>query len=82
MNKFIVVVDSGFVFVGNVDSFESHMVTIHNARNIRVYGTENGLGQLALTGKTSSTVLDDVGTMHVNQNKIIFCIEVDPNVDL
>jgi hypothetical protein len=62
--KRIIVADRGWVFVGDCVDNPNGSVTIHNAQNIRVWGTSKGLGQLA-TGKTSQTVLDDYGTVSV-----------------
>lgn len=82
MKRYIIAVESGFVFVGEPYGKEEHSIRVENAKNIRKFGTTKGLGQLALSGKTKDTVLDDVGTMHINTDKILFLIEVDPNVDL
>ena len=47
----IVVVDRGFVYVGDVRCGPEWCI-ITNARNIRCWGTTRGLGQLALEGPT------------------------------
>lgn len=59
-NQQIVVLDRGWVYVGNV-IIEGDLVRIHNARCIRRWGTTKGLGELALTGPTKNTVLDPTG---------------------
>ena len=43
------------------------MCTLTNAYNIRRWGTERGLGELALEGKKENTQLDEVGkvTFHI-----------------
>jgi hypothetical protein len=56
----IVVLDRGFVYVGEVITDEK-FVRITNARNIRRWGTERGLGQLALNGPQENTKLDNCG---------------------
>ena len=53
----IVVLDRGFVYVGNV-SINGDYVTIKDAQCIRVWGTTNGLAQLQ-NGPLSSTKLDE-----------------------
>lgn len=58
----IVVLDKGFVYVGRVTT-DGEWVHIANAHNIRRWGTTQGLGQLALSGPTTSTELDAVGTV-------------------
>lgn len=58
----IVVLHRGFVFVGDVERGDGEIV-IHDARNIRRWGTNAGLGQLAESGPQDSTVLDPAGTI-------------------
>ena len=57
----IVVMDRGFVYTGQT-TFEGDFIRITNAKNIRVWGTTKGLGEL-VNGPTSSTKTDDVGTV-------------------
>lgn len=56
----IAVMDKGFVYVGDV-STDGQFVRIKRARNIRRWGTERGLGQLALEGPQENTKLDKCG---------------------
>jgi hypothetical protein len=58
----IVVLDRGWVFVGQV-SIQDDLVTITNARNIRRWGTSAGLGELAEKGPLPETKLDSYGTV-------------------
>ena len=60
--KQIIVLHRGFVFVGDVERKESEVV-IHNAQNVRRWGTTSGLGQIAENGPTSNTTLDAAGTI-------------------
>ncbi len=69
----IVVLDRGFVYIGKA-SFEGDILRIENARNIRVWGTTKGLGEL-VNGPTSKTVTDDVGTIIAPQRAIIHLIQ-------
>jgi hypothetical protein len=55
----IVVLDRGFVYVGDVTEFVDRIL-IRNARNIRVWGTKQGLGELR-NGPLPLTKLDDAG---------------------
>lgn len=57
----IVVLDKGFVYVGNV-TIRDGWVNIENARNIRVWGTTQGLGELR-NGPLKETKLDECGTV-------------------
>jgi len=61
----IMVCDRGFVYVGKATLYAGDLPSggfwrLENARNIRVWGTSKGLGQLK-DGPTQSTKLDDVG---------------------
>lgn len=60
--KRIIVADKGWVFVGDCTDNSDGTVTINNARNIRVWGTTNGLGELT-TGPTKNTKHDAYGTV-------------------
>ena len=46
----IVVLDRGFVYVGDVQISDNWCV-VSNAKNIRCWGTSRGLGELALNGQ-------------------------------
>jgi len=54
----IVVVDRGFVYVGRV-TVNGDMCEIVDCRNIRYWGTENGLAQLVNDGPTSKSKIDE-----------------------
>jgi hypothetical protein len=72
----IVVVDRGYVYVGDVEMDELFAI-IKNARNVRYWGTERGLGQLALEGPTEKTKLDNVGTVRIPARAIISVIDTE-----
>lgn len=71
----IVVLDRGYVYVGNV-TLEENFVVIRNAKNIRYWGTTKGLGEL-VNGPTPTTKLDIVGTVRANTKALINLIDVD-----
>ena len=71
----IVVLDRGFVYVGRV-AMEGDFVVITNAKNIRVWGTKTGLGQL-VGGPTSETKLDTVGTVRAPMRALVSLIDVE-----
>lgn len=58
----IVILDRGFVLVGDVTLQDDWVVT-RNASIIRRWGTTKGLGEIALHGPLQSTVLDPIGEM-------------------
>lgn len=60
MSKEIVVITNGFVFMGEVSEAGTYL-RIDDAACIRVWGTTHGLGEIALRGVTTATVLDPAG---------------------
>ena len=77
-NYAIVVLDRGFVYVGRVERDPAtETLMIHEARNIRAWGTTRGLGQLALEGPTSSTRLDPAGTVRAPSRAVIHTIDTE-----
>lgn len=66
----IVLTDRGFVWVGEL-SKQEEFVVITNAKNIRYWGTTNGIGELALNGPTSKTKLDMTGTVRVPYKAVL-----------
>lgn len=69
----IVVAQRGWVFVGEV-SFEGDDLVIRNAKNIRIWGTTKGLGQL-VDGPTGSTKYDDYGTVRLPKISVVSRID-------
>ena len=59
--KHIVILDRGFVYVGSCRK-DGDVLCIDGAKNIRRWGTTNGLGELR-NGPLATTVLDVVGTV-------------------
>ena len=53
----IVILQRGWVMVGKLERNGSDC-TLHNASNIRRWGTTKGLGEIAVGGPTKDTVLD------------------------
>ena len=72
--KQIVVGQRGWVFVGDV-SEDGDDIVIGNAQNIRVWGTEKGLGQLT-GGPTSKTKYDPYGVVRLPKLSVVARINV------
>ena len=72
----IVVLDRGFVYVGKVRVGDG-WCRVDEARNIRTWGTKRGLGELALKGPTTETVLDDVGALEAPIHALIHVIDTE-----
>jgi len=74
----VVVIDRGFVYVGNVECDDDWCV-ISDAQNIRKWGTTKGLGELVQDGPTDKTKLDTVGTVRVPMRAVISVIDTEAN---
>lgn len=70
----IVVVDRGFVYVGEVEISEDWCI-VTRAKNLRIWGTTKGLGELALGGPTEKTKMDDVGVVRIPMRAVISVID-------
>lgn len=76
MNKKITVVNSGWIFLG-LNTVEDNCLIISQAENIRQWGTSEGLGQIAMNGKTKNTIADPYGLVKVPLNQVLFTIDCD-----
>ena len=70
----IVVLDRGFVYVGNV-TIDGDKVKIADAKNIRRWGTTAGLGQLANGPIAGKTVADPAGEVIAPLKSVIHFIK-------
>lgn len=71
----ITVLDRGWVFVGRLDNKVEGGIRLSNAACIRRWGTTKGVGELALHGPQSSTVLDEAGTVTVPASSVVCLID-------
>jgi hypothetical protein len=69
----IIVCTNGFVFIGVVEEQEYEII-VTNCYNVRKYGTDEGIGQLALSGATPNTILDFCGIIRINKTHLIYKI--------
>jgi hypothetical protein len=72
--KEIVVVQSGWVLIGDVTE-TSTSVNLSDAGVVRVWGTTRGLGELALNGLTSETIIDPCGEATIPLHAVLFRLE-------
>ena len=72
----IVIVDRGWVYVGNI-SHDGEWCVITNAWNIRKWGTSKGLGEIAINGPTDATELDDYGVVRIPKHALISLLDAD-----
>ncbi|MFC8008967.1 hypothetical protein [Streptomyces cinereoruber] len=66
----IVILQRGWVFIGRY-SEDGDQCFLDNAYNILRWGTTNGLGQLALEGKTSNTKLNKAGRVEFHRLTVV-----------
>lgn len=69
----IVILQRGWVFVGNWKKLDNGDCSLTEASCIRRWGTTKGLGEL-VSGPTSSTILDKVGEVKFNELTIVASI--------
>lgn len=67
------VIDNGFVHVGDV-SMDGVFVRIDNCKNLRVWGTQRGMGQLR-DGPLPETKADACGVVLVPFARVVFFME-------
>ena len=77
----IVIGERGWVWVGDVTRVGGDYI-LSNASVIRVWGTTSGLGELAIKGKQTKTILDPCGTVRVPELAVIGRIDVAPGAIL
>ena len=72
----IVVLQRGWVVIGRYHQ-EGEYGVLEDAYVIRSWGTDKGLGQLALEGKQSNTKLDKTGTVRFHKLTSVAFIDCD-----
>ena len=79
----IVVLQGGFVYIGEVETASLDGVPwlrISGTRNLRVWGTTAGLGQLATGGPTKETKMDVTGTIYAPVSSLLHFMQADAKV--
>lgn len=76
----IVVLDRGFVYVGASVVTDENWCEIADSKNIRIWGTSNGLGELVLNGPTKTTKLDHCGMVRSSLRAVISIHPVSADV--
>ena len=75
--KQIIVLQRGWVIVGDVTRDGDYLI-VTNCAVIRIWGTTNGLGELALNGPTAKTKLDPCGDNTIHVLTSIMVMDVNP----
>lgn len=73
MAKTILVLQRGWTVIGEM-SKEGSEVVMNNASVIRRWGTTKGIGEIALNGPTSNTILDPCGSVRAHELAIVMTI--------
>ncbi len=71
----IVILQRGWVFIGRLSGDED--LVLEGAKNVRIWGTTKGLGEIALNGPTSKTVLDPAGRVSFHLLTVVAIIDCD-----
>ncbi len=74
-DKYIIVIDNSFVFLGELIYIDNDNFTIANCYNIRKFGTNKGLGQIAIEGVQKETILDSFGIITFPKSRMLFKIK-------
>ena len=77
-NHQIVILQRGWIVVGKTKQVKDDLV-VENASVIRIWGTSKGIGELALSGPTTKTILDPCGTVTANIGNVVARIDVSPS---
>lgn len=72
----IVILQRGWVVVGHYYR-DGDSVRIENCAVIRQWGTIKGLGEIATSGPTAKTVLDDCPTVRVDAAAVVASMDCD-----
>jgi hypothetical protein len=78
-NHRIVVLQRGWVAVGELDRSAAPQLKLENASIIRRWGTTKGLGELAAEGPRGQTVLDPAGTLEFHELAVVTTFVTDPS---
>lgn len=71
----IVILQRGWVVIGKYTEEENDMCLLTSAKVIRSWGTTKGLGELALNGKQTDTILDETGIVRFHKLTSVFIID-------
>ena len=72
----IVILQRGWVMIGHYGQ-DGAKCWLDGASVVRVWGTTKGLGQLALSGPTSKTVLDPAGRVEFHEMTVVARLSTD-----
>ena len=72
MNNTIVVIESGWIMVGEMTNPSTQTTLLKNASVVRRWNNGKGIGGLAVEKNKSEYTLDPVGSVSIQTSKILF----------
>ncbi len=72
----IVILQRGWVMVGRFSQTGTSCL-LEDAAVIRIWGTSRGLGEIALSGPTSKTILDKAGTVRFHELTVVASLDCE-----
>ena len=72
MNNTIVVIESGWIMVGEMTNISTQTTLLKNASVVRRWNNGKGIGGLAIEKNKSEYTLDPVGSVSIQTSKILF----------
>lgn len=74
MNNTIVVIESGWIMVGEMTNPSTQTTLLKNASVVRRWNNGKGIGGLAIEKNKHEYTLDPVGSVSIQTSKILFKI--------
>lgn len=72
MNNTIVVIESGWIMVGEMTNPSTQTTLLKNASVVRRWSNGKGIGGLAIEKNKDEYTLDPVGSVSIQTSKILF----------
>lgn len=72
MNNTIVVIESGWIMVGEMNNPSTQTTLLKNASVVRRWSNGKGIGGLAIEKNKHEYILDPVGSVSIQTSKILF----------
>lgn len=72
MNNTIVVIESGWIMVGEMTNPSTQTTLLKNASVVRRWNNGKGIGGLAIEKNKNEYTLDPVGSVSIQTSKILF----------
>jgi hypothetical protein len=74
-DRYIVVIDRGWIFAGELSCPENDIYTLTNCVNVRKW-EKGGFGALSRGAKTAGATLDETAPLKFHRSAMIFCVPI------